>query len=111
MEQILTTKQKYLDMTYTYQNQQSGNGGFFTMQNDTEEVGRLTYTIMPEESRFVISFVNIYPKFEGQGLGKLMVKEAIDFARQNNWKVYPHCSYARTVMTKMDDVQDLFLKS
>ncbi|SKC02036.1 MULTISPECIES: GNAT family N-acetyltransferase [Soonwooa] len=98
-------------MNYTYQNNQSGNGGFMTMHNDSEEVGRLTYTIMPEDNRYVISFVNIYPKFEGQGLGKLIVKEAIDFARDNNWKVYPHCSYARTVMSRMDDVQDILLKS
>ncbi len=98
-------------MNYTYQNNQSGNGGFMTMHNDSEEVGRLTYTIMPEDNRYVISFVNIYPKFEGQGLGKLIVKEAIDFARDNNWKVYPHCSYARTVMSRMEDVQDILLKS
>ncbi|WP_312324312.1 GNAT family N-acetyltransferase [Soonwooa sp.] len=97
-------------MNYTYQNNQSGNGGFMTMHNDSEEVGRLTYTIIPEDNRYVISFVNIYPKFEGQGLGKLIVKEAIDFARDNNWKVYPHCSYARTVMSRMDDVQDILLK-
>ena len=97
-------------MNYTYQNNQSGNGGFMTMHNDSEEVGRLTYTIIPEDNRYVISFVNIYPKFEGQGLGKLIVKEAIDFARDKHWKVYPHCSYARTVMSRMDDVQDILLK-
>ena len=98
-------------MSYTYQNHQSGKGGFMTMHNDSEEVGRLTYTIMPEDNRYVISFVNIYPKFEGQGLGKLIVKEAIDFARDNNWKVYPHCSYAKTVMHRMEDVDDILLKS
>lgn len=98
-------------MSFTYQNNQSGNGGFVTMYLDTEEIGRLTYTIMPEEEKLIISYVNIYPKFEGNGYGKHFVQHAIDFARNNKWKVYPHCSYARIVMTRMPDVDDIFLKS
>lgn len=98
-------------MSFTYQNNQSGNGGFITMHLDTEEIGRLTYTIMPQDHKLIISFVNIYPKFEGNGYGKLFVQYAIGFARQNNWKVYPHCSYAKTVMTRMTDVDDIFLKA
>jgi len=98
-------------MNFTYQNNQSGNGGFMTMQLDNEEIGRLTYTIMPEENKLVISFVNIYPKFEGNGYGKHIVKHAIDFARENSWKVYPHCSYARAVMSRMTDVDDIYIKA
>lgn len=98
-------------MNITYKNHQSGNGGFMTMHDSSVEVGRLTYTIMPEDNRFIISFVNIYPEFEGKGLGKLIIKEAISFARENKWNIYPHCSYARSVMVRMDDVQDILLKS
>ncbi len=98
-------------MNITYPNHQSGNGGFMTINIDEEEIGRLTYTIIPEENKLIISFVNIYPKHEGKGLGKYIVKAAIDFARENNWKVYPHCSYARTVITRMTDVDDIYLKA
>lgn len=97
-------------MDLSYQNNQSGNGGFMTMHLDGEELGRLTYTIQPEDNKLIISFVNVYPKFEGKGYGKHIVKAAIEFAREHQWKVYPHCSYAKTVMTSMDDVSDILLK-
>ena len=93
-----------------FENNKSGNGGFLALHNETEEIGRLTYTIFPEDHKMIISFVLVHPKFEGRGMGKYLVEEAIKFARENNLKVYPHCSYARSVMTRMTDVEDIFLK-
>ena len=43
-------------------------------------------------------------------MGKYLVEEGIKFARENNWKVYPHCSYARSVMHRMKDVDDILLE-
>lgn len=92
-----------------YENKQTGNGGIITLSNDTDEIGRLTYTVFPEEQRLVISFVLVHRQFEGRGMGKYLVEESIRFARDNNWKVYPHCSYARSVMKRLNDVDDLLL--
>lgn len=91
-------------------NSQSSNGGVITLHNDIEEVGRLTYTIFPEDSKMVISYVLVHPKFEGRGMGKYLVEEGIRFAREKSLKVHPHCSYARSVMSRMTDVSDVFLK-
>ncbi len=96
-----------------YENNRSGNGGVFTLHNEEEEeeeVGRLTYTIFPEENKLIISFVLVHSKFEGKGMGKYLVDEAIKFARENEWKVYPQCSYARSVMSRMKDVDDILLE-
>ena len=94
-----------------YENNRSGNGGVLTLNKEDEEVGRLTYTIFPDENKLVISYVLVHSKFEGKGMGKYLVEEGIKFARENNWKVYPHCSYARAVMRRMNDVEDIFLQS
>lgn len=93
-----------------YQNDRTGNGGTITLNNDTDEVGRLTYTIFPEENKLIISYVLVHRQFEGRGMGKYLVEEGVKFARENNWKVYPHCSYARSVMNRMPDVDDVFLR-
>jgi predicted GNAT family acetyltransferase len=92
-----------------YHNEKSGNGGVITLSNDAEEVGRLTYTIFPEQDRMVISYVLVHRQFEGRGMGKYLIDEALKYARDNNWKVYPHCSYARSVMNRMNDVEDILL--
>lgn len=93
-----------------YTNNKSGNGGVIILENEDEEVGRLTYTIFPDDHKLIISFVLVHSKFEGRGMGKYLVEEGIKFARDNNWKVYPHCSYARSVMKRMNDVDDILLE-
>lgn len=93
-----------------FENNKSGNGGVITLNKEAKEVGRLTYTIFPEENKLIISFVLVHKEFEGRGMGKYLVEEGIKFARENGWNVYPHCSYARSVMTRMRDVEDVFLK-
>lgn len=92
-----------------FENNKTGNGGVITLNNETEEVGRLTYTIFPEENKMIISFVLVHAKFEGRGMGKFLVEEGIRFARDHNWKIYPHCSYARAVMMRLPDTQDIML--
>lgn len=92
------------------ENQQSGNGGKIILSNDSEEVGFLIYTISPEVKLLTISYVMVHRKFEGRGMGKFLVEEAIKFARENQWKVLPHCSYSRSVMLRMSDIEDVFPK-
>lgn len=92
-----------------YTNHQSGNGGFITLDNNTEEIGRLTYTVFPDENKLVISFVLVHTKFEGKGMGKYLVDEAVKFAQMNNWKIYPHCSYAKSVLNRRPDAKDLLI--
>ena len=95
-------------MKVSFENHKNGNGGFITLKNETEEMGRLTYTIQPENNMLIISYVMVFPKFEGQGLGKKLVENGIEFARENHWKIIPHCSYARSVMLRMKDIEDVF---
>lgn len=94
----------------TFINNKNGNGGVITLNNEVSEVGRLTYTIFPEDKKLIISFVLVHPEFEGRGMGKFLVEEAIKFSRENNWNIYPHCGYARAVMNRMNDVKDILLE-
>lgn len=93
-----------------YENKRSGNGGVIFLKKDEEEIGRLTYTLFPDDHKLIISFVLIHSKFEGRGMGKYLVEQAVRFARDNEWKIYPHCSYARAVMKRMPNVEDILLQ-
>ncbi|OPB91688.1 acetyltransferase [Elizabethkingia miricola] len=88
---------------------QSQNGGFISAFNqNNEEIGKLTYTIQPEKSILIISYVMVFPKHEGNGYGQMLVTEAINFARENHWKIYPHCSFSRSVLVNMKDISDVY---
>lgn len=94
-----------------FENKKTGNGGVITLlKEENEEVGRLTYTLFPEDQKMIISFVLVHPKFEGRGMGKFLVEEGVRYARENSWNVYPHCSYARAVMNRMEGVGDILLR-
>lgn len=93
-----------------FENKKTGNGGVINLLKENEEVGRLTYTVFKEENKMIISFVLVHPKFEGRGMGKFLVEEGVRYAKENGWNVYPHCSYARTVMNRMDGVADILLR-
>lgn len=93
-----------------FTNNRTGNGGVISLNNEQEEVGRLTYTIFQEDQKLVISYVLVHPKFEGRGMGRYLVEEGIRFAREENLRVHPTCSYARSVMNRMSDIEDIYYK-
>ncbi len=97
-------------MEIFFENNKKGNGGYISLKNETEEIGRATYTISPENNILIVSYVMVYPKFEGQGFGKKLVEESIKFARENHWEINPHCSYARSVMMRISGIEDVFTK-
>ena len=96
-------------MELTFENIKSGNGGYITLKNSAEDMGRLTYTIVPELKKLIVSYVMVLPKFEGQGLGKKLVEKSVEFARKNGWKIKAHCSYAHAVLARKQDIEDVFV--
>ena len=71
-------------MELSFENNKSGNGGYITLKNSAEDVGRLTYTIVPELKKLIVSYVMVFPKFEGQGLGKKLVARAEEIAKHHD---------------------------
>ena len=96
-------------MNLSFENNKSGNGGYITLKNETEDVGRLTYTIVPELKKLIVSYVMVFPKFEGQGLGKKLVEKSVEKKKKNGWTIKAHCSYAHAVLSRKEDVQDVFV--
>ena len=75
-------------MNLIFENHKKGNGGFISLKNESEEIGRLTYTIQPEKNTLIISYVMVFPKFEGQGMGKKLVEKGIEFSREKPMDYY-----------------------
>lgn len=96
-------------MELLFENHKSGNGGYITMKKSSEDLGRLTYTIVPELKKLIVSYVMVFPQFEGQGLGKQLVEKSVEFARKNGWTIKAHCSYAHAVLRRKSDVEDVFV--
>jgi len=78
-------------MTHKH-NIQARSGGFFIEENG-KTAAEITYTPQGEG---VISIDHTYisPSLRGQGIGEELVRKVIEYARTEELKIIPACSYA-----------------
>lgn len=90
---------------------QTQNGGYISaVGHQSNEIGKLTFTIVPETQTMVISYVMVFPKYEGKGYGKVLVMEAVQYARKHKYSIQPHCSFSKSVLDRMkEEVKDVYL--
>ena len=81
-------------------------GGYFKADDKGEEAGRMTYADAGSD-KFIINHTEVRPKYAGQGVGTQMVMSCVDYARANNLKVIPLCSFAKSVFVKNDSIRDV----
>lgn len=57
----------------------------------------------------VISFyhVGVPPELEGQGVGSLLAKASLDFAREKSFKVIPACPFVAAYIRRHPEYQSL----
>ncbi|MCH7770967.1 MAG: N-acetyltransferase [Bacteroidetes bacterium] len=47
------------------------------------------------------------PKSRGKGIAKIVVEYAFNYAKENNLKVIPTCSYVKAFVKRNDNYKDL----
>jgi len=65
----------------------------------------IDYRISKNEIDLYHTFTD--PSLRGKGLAAHVVRAAFEYAKENNFKVIPTCSYARTFLTKNDEYKEL----
>lgn len=86
-------------------NLEGKNGVFILLDENNKEVGELTF--MLKEEQMLINHTGVNPKLRGQGLAEKLVLEAVDYARKNQFKIIPFCSYVSVYVGKHPEVQDV----
>ncbi|HRP90814.1 MAG TPA: GNAT family N-acetyltransferase [Edaphocola sp.] len=70
--------------------------------------GALTFTWAGDD-KFIIDHTEVDAAFGGKGYGKLLVMEAVAFARKKQVKIIPLCPYAKRVFEKDNSIQDVLV--
>lgn len=71
----------------------------FVLRVDGNRLGSLDFTL-PGAGVMRIEYVEVAPQLRGSGLGRELVKAAVDWARDSSLKVVPICGYARAVIAR-----------
>jgi len=84
--------------------------GAFTAYSNHIEAGKMTYT-WAGNTKFIIDHTEVSPEFNGQGVGKKMLMEAIKMARDKKVKILPLCPYAKSVFDKTPEIRDVLFQN
>ncbi len=84
------------------------NGVFF-IEEGGKQIATMRYVFAGPE-KFIIEHTVVIPEFEGKGIGKLLVKAAVDFAREKGIKILPLCPYASVVFKRTPEYADVLFK-
>lgn len=74
------------------------SGLFFIEVNGTIEA-KMTF-VFAGDDKIIIDHTEVNPGNKGKGFGKIMVQNAVEFAREKNIKIIPLCPFAKSVFEK-----------
>ncbi len=83
-----------------------GTKGYFKAVIDGREAGKLTYT-KSGDNQITIDHTEVNSEYQGKGVGKAMVRKSAEFARNENLKILPECSYAQKIMERSSGFDDI----
>ncbi|MDY4789903.1 MAG: GNAT family N-acetyltransferase [Bacteroidales bacterium] len=77
----------------------------FELFANEKEAGEIDYQI--KDSKLIINHTGVNKEYEGKGLAKLLVEYAVNYARENNFKITPICPYVKIVIERNKEYHDL----
>lgn len=83
----------------------SADGDFYVSTTGGDVIGELHY--QNGEGNIIIDHTYVNPAFRGKGIAAQLVEAAVDYARQNNLRIVPVCSYARAVLKPGPEYSDV----
>ena len=78
----------------------------FFYEEDGKILGHLRYSLQ-DDNTLSLDHTEVDPVMNGKGLASELVRHSVDFARNNNYKVDPRCSYAAKQFVRNEEYREL----
>jgi uncharacterized protein len=88
------------------EHQDSGRRGAFFIEQDGRRIAELTYG-RASDSLIVIDHTEVDPALRGQGVARTLLAAAVNWARENNIRIKPTCSYAVAQFARDPAIRDV----
>jgi predicted GNAT family acetyltransferase len=86
--------------------EQNSKGGGFYYELDGKRLGEMTY-ILAGESKLIIDNTEVDDSLKGQGVGKRILGQLVEYVRQHHIKVVPLCPFAKATLQRTPEWQDI----
>jgi predicted GNAT family acetyltransferase len=90
------------------QHKQIDKKGMFYVGQDGAILAEMVYTLSAPD-RMIIEHTEVDHSLEGKGVGKLLVETAVMYARTHDLKIVPLCPFAKGILDKVTEWQDVLL--
>jgi uncharacterized protein len=87
------------------QHKQLQGKGMFYVGQDGAILAEMVYSMAP--NKMIIEHTEVDESLEGKGVGKQLVHTAVEYARTHNIKIVPLCPFAKSVLDKTTEWQDV----
>ena len=85
-----------------------GTNKFYVGEDENDPKAVITFKTA-DNNEIDIDHTGVSDELGGQGHGKKLVYQVVDYARKNNLKIIASCPFAKDVLEKDDSVQDVYL--
>lgn len=86
-----------------------GSKSFYIGESEDAPLAEMGY-VNSGEKLIIIDHTTVPDSLSGQGVGKKLLKELVDWARAENLKIMPLCPFAKVQMEKNEEYQDMIYK-
>lgn len=93
-------------METTFRHKASDSKGEFSLLLEEKVIALMTYSKI-DEANIIIDHTSVDPAFKGQGIGKKIVQAMVFWARANQIKVLPLCTFAKSTLEKNAEWSDI----
>lgn len=82
------------------------NNGLFYIKIDSKIEAEMTFELT-SNNKMKINHTEVNDAHGGKGFGKLMLQNAVEYAREKNLKIIPLCSFVKSVIDKTPKYKDV----
>lgn len=88
---------------------QKGDNKFYVGENENEPLAEITFK-PKDENTIIADHTYVSDELRGQGMAGKLVEALTAYAREENVKIVPQCSYVQSKMEKTTEYHDLIAK-
>lgn len=81
-------------------------GRFFVADTQGRTLAESTYSFAPP-ARMIIDHTEVDESLKGTGTGTRLVESAVAYARAHGYQILPLCPFAKALIDKRPDLQDV----
>ncbi|MEM1218900.1 MAG: GNAT family N-acetyltransferase [Bacteroidota bacterium] len=94
------------DSQVVIQHELNGKKGAFFVEKEGNRLAEMTYSKINDQL-IIIDHTEVSDALRGQGVGRAMVQQSVEMARDQNIKILPLCPFAKSVFQKVEEIRDV----